>query len=102
LEIEKRYQVKILEIGTDKDHVHFLVQSVPTYSVKKIKTMIKSLTAREILKSCPQVKRSCGMVSFGLTDILGVQWVNMETKIALGNTLKSKGLSTESCIKIVN
>ena len=26
LEIEKRYEVKFLEIGTDKDHVHFLVQ----------------------------------------------------------------------------
>jgi len=32
LEIEKRYQVKFMEIGTDKDHVHFLVQSIPTYS----------------------------------------------------------------------
>lgn len=25
IEIGKRYQVKFLEIGTDKDHVHFLV-----------------------------------------------------------------------------
>lgn len=33
LEIEKRYQVKFLEIGTDADHIHFLVQSVPTYNV---------------------------------------------------------------------
>ena len=33
LEIEKRYQVKFLEIGADKDHVHILVQTVPTYSV---------------------------------------------------------------------
>jgi REP element-mobilizing transposase RayT len=41
LEIEKRYQVRFLEIGTDKDHVHFLIQSVPTYSVTKIVTMIK-------------------------------------------------------------
>ena len=30
LDIEKRYQIKFLEIGTDEDHVHFLVQSVPT------------------------------------------------------------------------
>jgi len=58
LDIEKRYQVKFLEIGTDKDHVHFLVQSVPTYSITKIVTMIKSLTAREIFKRCPQVKKS--------------------------------------------
>ena len=57
LEIEKRYQVKFLEIGTDKDHVHFLVQSIPTYSVTKIVMLIKSLTAREIFKRCPQVKK---------------------------------------------
>ena len=57
LEIEKRYQMKFLEIGTDNDHVHFLVQSVPRYSVSKIVTMLKSLTAREIFKRCPQVKK---------------------------------------------
>ena len=28
LELEKRYQLKFLEIGTDKDHVHFLVHMV--------------------------------------------------------------------------
>ena len=57
LEIGKRYQVKFLEIGTNKDHVHFLVQSVPTYRVTNLVTMIKSLTAREIFKRCPQVKK---------------------------------------------
>lgn len=57
LEIERRYQVKFLEIGTDADHVHFLVQSVPTYAVTKIVTIIKSLSAREIFKRCPQVKK---------------------------------------------
>jgi len=56
LDIAKRYQVKFLEIGTDEDHVHFLVQSVPTYSVTKIVTLIKSITARQIFKRCPQVK----------------------------------------------
>jgi REP element-mobilizing transposase RayT len=50
LDIEKRDEVKLLEIGTDKDHVHFLVQSVPTYRVTKRVTMIKSLTAREVFK----------------------------------------------------
>ena len=57
LEIEKRYEVKFLEIGTDKDHVHFLVQSVPKYSVTQIVTKIKSITAREIFKRCPEVKK---------------------------------------------
>ena len=57
LDIEDRYQIKFLEIGTDKDHVHFLVQSVPTYSITKLVTMIKSLTAREIFRLCPYVKK---------------------------------------------
>jgi putative transposase len=51
LEIEKRYEIKFVEIGIDKDPVHFLVQSVPTlstYSVAKRVTMLKSLTAKEM------------------------------------------------------
>ena len=57
LEIEKRYEVKFLEIGTDEDHVHFLVQSVPTYSVSKLVRQVKSLTARHIFSRCPDVKK---------------------------------------------
>ena len=57
LEIGKRYQIEFIEIGTDKDHVHFLIQSVPTYSPKKIIQIVKSLTAREIFKRAPDVKR---------------------------------------------
>jgi REP element-mobilizing transposase RayT len=56
-EIAKRYQVHFLEIGTDNNHVHFLVQSVPTYSPTKIATLIKSITAREIFKHHPEVKK---------------------------------------------
>ena len=57
LELEKRYEVKFMEIGVDRDHVHFLVQSVPTYSVTKLVRLIKSVTAREIFKRCPHVKK---------------------------------------------
>ena len=42
IEIGKRYEVNFLEIGTDKDHVHFLVQSVPTYSPAQIAKIIKA------------------------------------------------------------
>lgn len=56
-EIQKRYEIEFLEIGSDGDHVHFLVQSVPMMSPKKIVQIIKSLTAREIFKQCPEVKR---------------------------------------------
>ena len=57
LEIAKRYEIEFLEIGTDQNHVHFLVQSVPTYSPTKIVRIIKSITARELFVRVPQVKK---------------------------------------------
>jgi putative transposase len=57
LEISKRFEITFLEIGTDKDHVHFLVQSVPMMSPQKIVQRIKSITAREIFRACPDVKK---------------------------------------------
>ena len=57
LGIADRYQVKFLEIGTDEDYVHFLVQSVPTYSVTKIVRLTKSITARELFLRHPEVKK---------------------------------------------
>ena len=57
LDIADRYQVEFLEIGMEKDHVHFLVQSVPTYSPTKIITLIKSLTAKEVFARVPSVKK---------------------------------------------
>ena len=56
LEIEKRYEVYFLEIGTDKNHVHFLMQSIPTKSPTSIVKMLKSITAREIFERHPEVK----------------------------------------------
>ena len=56
-EISDRYEVNFIEIGSDTDHVHFLIQSVPTYSPTKIVTILKSITAREIFKRCPEVKK---------------------------------------------
>jgi len=57
LDIAQRYEIIFVEIGTDKDHVHFLLQSVPTYSPTKIVRIIKSLTAREIFQRVPTVKK---------------------------------------------
>ena len=56
-EISKRYEINVLELGTDGDHVHFLIQSVPGLSPSEIVGIIKSITAREIFRLCPQVKK---------------------------------------------
>ena len=57
LAIEQRYEIHFIEIGTDEDHVHFLVQSVPNMLPRAIVQAIKSVTAREIFRRHPEVKR---------------------------------------------
>ena len=57
LEIAKRYELVFVEIGTDRNHVHFLIQSVPTYSPTKIVQTVKSLTARQVFAQAPEVKK---------------------------------------------
>jgi REP element-mobilizing transposase RayT len=57
LEISQRYEITFVEIGVDKDHAHFLIQSVPTISPRQIAQIVKSIKAREIFQRIPEVKK---------------------------------------------
>lgn len=48
---------KGIEIGMEEDHVHMLVQGIPTMSVSHMVKTIKSITAREIFKAYPRIKK---------------------------------------------
>ena len=56
LEIEKRLEIRFLEIGLDGDHAHFLLQSVPRYSPSKVVQVVKSLIACEVFAQAPEVR----------------------------------------------
>ena len=64
LDITERYEIEFIEIGTDKDHIHFLIQTIPALSPTKIVTIIKSLTAKEIFIRAPHVKKELWGGSF--------------------------------------
>jgi putative transposase len=55
--IGQRYDMHFLEIGCDKDHVHFLIQSVPMVLPQKIVRTVKSITAEEVFRRLPGVKK---------------------------------------------
>ena len=57
LEISEKYGIDFIEIGTDVDHIHYLIQTPPKYSPSQVVTMIKSLTARMVFKINPEVKK---------------------------------------------
>ena len=55
-EITEKHEIEFIEIGTDADHVHFLIQGIPRMSPSEIVKIIKSITAREIFRLHPEVK----------------------------------------------
>ena len=91
LDIARRYEIIFLEIGVDSDHVHFLVQSVPMYSPKKIVQIIKSITAREIFRRVPSVKKQLWGGQFW-TDGYYVSTVGKHgNEDMIGNYVKNQG-----------
>ena len=91
LEISKRYSIHFLEIGTDEDHVHFLIQSVPIYTPTQKARIVKSITAREIFKRRPEVKEQLWRGEFrsGGYYISSVGKHSSET--AISKYVKNKG-----------
>ena len=54
--IGERYEIHVIEIGADENHVHFLIQSVPIMSPSRLVQILKSITAKEIFSKHPEVK----------------------------------------------
>ena len=57
LDITDKYGIDFIEVGTDVNHIHYLIQAQPKYSPTQIVTMIKSITARLVFKINPEVKK---------------------------------------------
>ena len=56
--IEMRWDwIKFVEVGTDGDHVHYLVQSTLEHSPTEIVRLIKRITAKRIFAEHPEVKK---------------------------------------------
>lgn len=95
LDISARYEINFLEIGMEEDHVHFLVQSVPTYSVTKIVRTLKSLTAREVFKRCPDVKKKLWGGEFWTDGFFASTVGKHGDESVIKNYVKNQGRSTD-------
>ncbi len=95
LEIGKRYEIHFVEIGTDKDHVHFLVQSVPAYSVTRIVTIIKSLTGRMVFERMPDLKKELWGTSLWTSGYYASTVGKHGTEAAIIKYVKEQGRQSE-------
>ena len=57
IEIGERYWFKFDAIGIEKDHFHVVLGAAPRYSPSRIMQIIKSITARELFKRYPEIKK---------------------------------------------
>jgi REP element-mobilizing transposase RayT len=91
LEIEERYEIKFVEIGTDGNHVHFLIQSIPRYSPSELVQIVKSITAKQIFKQCPEVKLKLWGGSFWTSGFFVNSVALYGSESAVRNYIKSQG-----------
>ena len=73
-EICQRHSVIIRYMETDKDHIHYMIETEPTMSISKIVNLMKIYTTYHIWKRYPQYlrKQFWKEHTFGQMDILHV------------------------------
>ena len=90
-DIEKRYEIKFLEIGVDQDHVRFLIQSVPIYSPTKLSQIIKSITGREMFIKFPALKEKLWGTEFWTKGYYANTVGQYATADTIRNYVKNQG-----------
>ena len=55
--ITERYDVWFEQLGCDQDHIHLLCSFHPKYSGSEVVRIFKSITARELFKQFPELRK---------------------------------------------
>ena len=58
LEIQERYDIDFEQIGCDGNHIHLLCSAHPKVAPGQIVRVFKSITARELFRRKPELKRA--------------------------------------------
>jgi len=56
-EISEEYGMEIEEMEVATDHVHILISFPPKYSIGQVVRMIKSISARELFREFPRIRK---------------------------------------------
>ncbi len=58
IEVSERYEIEFEQIGCDEDHIHLLCSFHPKYSIGEVVRKFKSITARELFRVFPELRKS--------------------------------------------
>lgn len=85
--VEKCDRVKLLAVGVDKDHVHFIVQAKPSMSASQIVSRVKQLTTHLLWQEHEEV-----LSRFYWGNKKGKLWTNGYFCETVGNVSEDKML----------
>jgi len=106
-EIAERYGYVIDTVGTDGDHVHVFCGAAPKESPAVVANVLKSITARELLRRIPEIRRELwgaefwgdgyyvGTVGDGVTEESIKQYIEKQ-----GKDEKHKGFEQMQLFKL--
>jgi putative transposase len=106
-EVGERYQFTIDTVGTDGDHVHVFCGAAPKESPAEVANVLKSISARELLKRVPEIRRELwgaefwgdgyyvGTVGDGVTEESIKQYIEKQ-----GKDEKHKGFEQMQLFKL--
>ncbi len=57
MEIGERYKIEFERLGCDRNHIHILCSFHPNYSIGETVRKFESLTAKELFKRMPKLKK---------------------------------------------
>ena len=55
--IQERYEIEMEALGMDSNHIHVLCSAHPKFAPGEIVRIFKSITAREVFRRYPKIKR---------------------------------------------
>jgi len=84
-----------VEIGIDKDHVHFLIQSVPVWSISRLVTLVKSITAKRVFKVIPELKKDLWGSSLWTSGYFASTFGKHGNEKVISNYVKEQGRQNE-------
>ncbi len=67
-DVSKSFDVEVVNVKCDKDHMHLLFRADPTLNIPKYLNTLKIITAREIRENFPEVKKA-------------MEWLFLESKL---------------------
>ena len=70
IEISNENNIKIIEMETDLDHIHILIECSPQHFIPNILKIFKGISARKLFLKHPEIKISYGMDTYGTLVIL--------------------------------